>query len=87
MPVLDVRSLSSKQLATLATHYDALSHEDLKPLAQLKMDPVRCEIDRAVGYALTIPDLSFIHELLEREPGLSATEIAPREIIVEDEEE
>ena len=87
MPVLDVRALSTKQLATLSAHYRALSGEELQPLAQLKTDPVRCKIDAAIGQTLGIPDLVFIRELLEREPGLSATDITPRNIVREEEDD
>ncbi len=78
MPVLDVRTLSPEQLAALETDYDALSCQELAPLAQLRTDPVRCNIDAAISRALSIPDLQPIRELLEREPGLTSKEIAPR---------
>lgn len=86
MPVLDVRSLSPKQLAALEIHYDSLSSEELQPLARLKTDSVRCKIDDAISNALRIPDLTFIRELLEREPGLSAKEITTRKITTSEEE-
>jgi N-6 DNA methylase len=87
MPVLDVHALSSKQLASLKAYYDSLSLEELQPLAQLKADPIRCKIDAAISHALNIPDLACIRELLEREPGLSANDIAPRKITTEEEED
>ena len=80
MPVLDVRSLSAQQLATLARRYDTLAEENLQPLAQLHSDPVRCQIDAAIVDALNLPDIGFIRELLEREPGLNAKDIAPRAV-------
>lgn len=78
MPVLDVRSLSSDQLAILATAYDDLANETLDPLSQLKSDPVRARIDAILSDALRIPELSSVRELLGREPGLNARDIAPR---------
>ncbi len=42
---------------------------------QLNTDRIRCEIDRTVARTLDIPDPSFVRELLNREPGLSAVEI------------
>ncbi len=78
MPVLDVRALSAKQITALATAYDALAEKKLAPLAQLKSDPVRCKIDQAICKCLQIPDVSFIRELLDREPGLNAIDISPR---------
>jgi hypothetical protein len=80
MPVLDVRALSSKQLVKLEKFYDSLSIQNLEPLAKLNSDPVRCQIDRAISKTLGIPDPSFIRELLDREPGLSARDIMPREV-------
>jgi hypothetical protein len=85
MPILDVRALSSKKLATLEAHYDSLSREALQPLAQLKTDIIRCKIDAAISGALSIPDFVFIRELLEREPGLSAKDIVPRKINTQEE--
>jgi hypothetical protein len=87
MPVLDVRSLSSKQLTALAKQYDALSVQGLAPLAQLKNDPVRVKIDAAISRALGIPDLAPVRELLEREPGLSALDIAPGKAKTHDEDD
>lgn len=80
MPVLDVRALSSKQLATLARHYDSFADQTLQPLAQLRLDPVRFQIDAAIADALNLPDFAFVRELLEREPGLNARDIAPRPV-------
>jgi hypothetical protein len=78
MPVLDVKKLSSKQLASLTAAYDSLSNQNLESLAQLKVDPVRSEIDLAISRALKIPEFSFIRDLLDREPGLTAIGIATR---------
>jgi hypothetical protein len=78
MPVIDVRTLSSKQLTKLAKVYDSLSTERLDSISHLKTDAVRIQIDQAIGSTLKIPDPVFVRELLDREPGLSANEIAPR---------
>jgi hypothetical protein len=78
MPVIDVRALSSIQIDRLAAAYDSLSTRGLEPLARLDSDPVRCEIDQEVAQALQVPDFGFIRELLDREPGMNATDIAPR---------
>ena len=86
MPILDVRSLTSEQLSTLAENYAALSKEGLAPLAQLKTDSVRCRIDDAISSSLNLPNLAFVRELLEREPGLSAKDIAPRTINSDEDE-
>lgn len=80
MPVLNVRALSSKQLMALAHRYDSLAKENLEPRAQLRSDPGRCQIDAALATALNLPDPAFIRELLEREPGLNAKDIAPRTV-------
>jgi hypothetical protein len=78
MPVLNVRSLSSKQLAQLADSYDALSTQHLDPISHLNSDVTRLQIDQAVSGVLGFPDPVFARELLHREPGLSANDIAPR---------
>ena len=78
MPVLDVRSLSNKQLETLATAYDALSEQNLDALADLHTDRTRHAIDDALAKALKLPDLAHLRELLSREPGLNAKDINPR---------
>ena len=80
MPVLDVRALSGKQVAMLANSYDSLSVQTLEPLAKLNSDPVRRQIDRAISNALEIPDFASIRELLDREPGMNATDIVPRSV-------
>jgi hypothetical protein len=72
MPVLDVRTLSPKSLAILASTYDVLSSRPMESLSQLKLDLVRCEIDSAIGHALGISEFSFLRDLLDREPGLTA---------------
>lgn len=78
MAALDVRSLSSRQLKVLSDTYRGLSDHDLKPLAQLKTDDTRCEIDSAISKALDIPEFSFVRDLLHREPGMTAKGLPPR---------
>ncbi len=78
MPVLDVRSLTDKQLARLVTVYDEVSAQELAPVAQLDADPIRQKIDASLSEVLGHPDLSPIRALLAREPGLNAAEINPR---------
>jgi hypothetical protein len=78
MPVLDVRSLSSKQLKKLSGSYDALSIQHIDSISSLNSDIVRGQIDKAISSVLEIPDPAFVRELLDREPGLSASEISPR---------
>jgi hypothetical protein len=80
MPALDVRKLSAPQLARLAESYPSLADKKLEALAQLKSDPVRGQIDSAISNILNLPDLSPIRELLDREPGLTAIDISPREV-------
>ena len=78
MPVLDVRSLSSKQIEMLATAYDTLSEQNLDALADLHTDRTRHAIDDALAKSLKLPDLAHLRELLSREPGLNAKDINPR---------
>jgi hypothetical protein len=80
MPMLDVRTLSTKALRTLANEYDRLSVQALEPLAQLKTDHVRSEIDSVISRILKLPDFTFVRDLLDREPGLTAREIATRRV-------
>lgn len=77
MPVLDVRKLDEVQLKSLSTAYDELSTEPLMALAKLNIDPVRRRIDEAIGYALDLPDLKPLRDLLAREPGLTGQPISP----------
>jgi hypothetical protein len=80
MPVIDLHSLSSKQINALAAAYDSLSTQGLEPLARLNSDTVRCQIDQKIAQVLQVPDFSFIRELLDREPGMNAIDIAPRAV-------
>jgi hypothetical protein len=87
MPVLDVRALSSKQLNKFEQIYDGLSTKTLEPVAKLKSDDVRGEIDIAIGTILGIPEVSFVRDLLDREPGMTAKELAARTVSEDDDEE
>ncbi len=78
MPVLDVRSLSGTQLKQFEQIYDGLSTKNLEPVAKLKSDEIRGEIDLAVSTILGIPEFAFIRDLLDREPGMTAIELSPR---------
>ena len=71
MPVLDVRTLSDAQAASLAAAYDALCDRELQALARLNHDPARRAIDEALSAALGLPDLGPLREMLAREPGLT----------------
>ncbi len=71
MPVLDVRTLSDAQAASLAAAYDALCDRELQALARLNHDPARRAIDEALSAALGLPDLGPLRAMLAREPGLT----------------
>ncbi|MFO1101331.1 MAG: hypothetical protein U1E20_00325 [Methylocystis sp.] len=87
MPVLDVRQLKKPQLDALANAYDAVSKKELGAIAHLHTDATRHEIDAALEKALSLPNLSPIRELLAREPGLSAEDIAAATDEAEDEDQ
>jgi len=87
MPVLDVRGLKTQQLHALVTAYDSISHQALEPIARVKTDPIRGQIDAAISSVLGLSGVSSIRELLDREPGLNATDIAPRDVMTTEEEE
>ena len=78
MPVLDVRKLSPEQITDLSADYDQFSEKPLEPLADLKRDPIRIQIDSAIARRLKLPDLTFVRELLDREPGLTGRDIVTR---------
>ena len=71
MPVLDVRTLSDEQTASLAVAYDTLCTQELQALAKLNHDPVRKAIDDALSAALGLPDLAPLRAMLAQEPGLT----------------
>lgn len=77
MPVLNVRELSKASLTALAAAYDDVVKGELAPIAQLNVDRQRQKIDTAFCGLLELPDLGPIRELLAREPGLTAEDIAP----------
>lgn len=68
MPVLDVKSLTSGQLASLSKAYDALGSQPLLPFPAMANDPVREAIDAAFSAALNLPDFSVLRQLLGQEP-------------------
>jgi len=76
MPVLDVRSLSTRQLQKLEKLYDSLSTKELQPLSNCNIDKTRKAIDDALSSALALPDLDYLRQLLSREPGLTAESFA-----------
>ncbi len=80
MPVLDVRTLSDAQAASLAAAYDALCDRELQALAQLNHDPARRAIDEALSAALGLPDLGPLREMLAREPGLTGKAAVERPV-------
>lgn len=71
MPVLDVKSLTAKQLDSLATAYDRLGKLELKALSLLAKDPARQEIDDAISASLSAPGLGIMRNLISREPSLA----------------
>jgi len=87
MPVLDVTALDAGALHALAKAYDLLATQDLSPIAQLNTDLVRRQIDDAICNVLGLPNLTPMRDLLAREPGLSARDIAPRERVEDNESE
>jgi hypothetical protein len=68
MPVLDVRTLSKKQLNLLSKAYDRVCQSELQPLPNMAQDDVRAEIDKAIANALDLPDFSVLRTMLAREP-------------------
>jgi hypothetical protein len=78
MLVLDVRHLPKGALDALAGAYDDLCHKELGPIAQLNTDLIRRQIDDKISKVLGVPKVDPIRELLAREPGLTAHDIAPR---------
>ena len=81
MPVLDVRNLEAKTLATLSAAYDTLCDKELQALAKLDEDDIRAGIDDALSVALGLPDMKALRQLLAHEPGLTGKPpaTAPRE--------
>ena len=81
MPVLDVRTLSDAQAASLAAAYDALCDRELQALARLNHDPARRAIDEALSAALGLPDLGPLRAMLAREPGLTGKAAVGRSVV------
>jgi hypothetical protein len=78
MPVLDVSKLEDGIISQLAEAYDRICEKELKALAKLNVDPVRAEIDDALSFALGLPDMKPLRELLAREPGLTGKGLSPK---------
>jgi hypothetical protein len=68
MPVLDVRGIGGRRLTELATAYDRLASQGLRPLPDMEGDATRIAIDEAVAETLGLPDLGILRQLLSREP-------------------
>jgi hypothetical protein len=68
MPVLDVASLPTPVVATLASAFDRLATQELLPFPMIDRDPVRKEIDSVFSSALGLPELAKVREMLSREP-------------------
>ena len=73
MPVLNVQKLGAAQLKRLAAAFDELANRNLGALQDLDADPARAAIDKAIGLALQLPDLSSLRQLLAREPVVCLT--------------
>jgi hypothetical protein len=78
MPVLNVRELDDAVIHQLAEAYDTVCNKELKALAKLNVDPVRAEIDDALSFALDLPDMKPLRDLLAREPGLTGKGLSPQ---------
>ena len=71
MPVLDVRNLEDSALHALAGAYDRLADQQLSPLRQMDVDPVRADIDATVSSVLGLPAILPLRSLLAQEPVIS----------------
>jgi hypothetical protein len=87
MPVLNVRSLTRRNLTAFRKVYDSVATQELLPLAQLLDDSTRRKIDDAISEVLGVPDLLFVRQLLVREPGLTALGISHRPTADEENDE
>lgn len=67
-PVIDLRTFSANAMETLATTYDAVCDQGLRPFSEMDADPVREKIDTAIGQVLGLPDIAVLRRLLAREP-------------------
>jgi hypothetical protein len=68
LDVLDVSLLDDEQLSQLASAFDEISEETLKPFPHMAQDSLRAFIDSAFSLALGLPDLSILRSLLSQEP-------------------
>ena len=68
MPVLDVLNITDFQLNALATGYDNLCQQELRPFQNINQDPVRSEIDQIIGDTCGLPDVTPLRNMLAREP-------------------
>jgi hypothetical protein len=68
MPVLDVASLTKKQVKKLAAAYDEIATQRLEPFPYMATDKARAAIDAAIADALGLPDFSVLRALLAQEP-------------------
>ena len=68
LPVLDIASLSKKQIDLLCSRFPLISNGSLKPLPYIEEDGVRAEIDDLFSEVLGLPDLRPLREMLAREP-------------------
>ncbi|MCZ7544590.1 MAG: hypothetical protein M5R40_14190 [Anaerolineae bacterium] len=68
LPVLDLRTLSTRQLSMLAASFDRLCNMELRPFPEMALDEVRAEIDETIAQALDLPDFSSLRTMLSREP-------------------
>jgi hypothetical protein len=71
LPVLDVAALTDAQLAKLDTAFERLALNELAPIPDLAIDPVRKQIDDALAAALGLPDVRALRQLLSDEPIVS----------------
>jgi len=72
VPVVNPTTLKPPQKAVLVKAYDSLCGEKLRPLSEMREDPVRVQIDAAVEKALGFPALGFVRDMLAVEPIISA---------------
>jgi hypothetical protein len=68
LPVLDVLSLSSKQLKDIADGYDAIASSQLGPFSEMADDPTRRDIDKLFCKVLSLPSLDDLRAELAKEP-------------------
>lgn len=68
MPVLDLRVVSAAQLETFSAAFDRLCRCTLQPFPQMRLDPVRAELDQVMAEAFGLPDFAIVRTLLAQEP-------------------